>query len=168
MRVGLKVILSTRTAIEVSDLLSMLFTHNCAVSFAEVSGASDASACRYCRTKDVIILAVVVAKHKFIQVQGQVLVTDVVVGADDAALQQRPEVFNVVGMDASANILVIVMANNTMSVAVPNPVVTFVLIGGNQVHFLADSLFHESIKSVAVGVLNDFTVLRRNLAKTAF
>jgi hypothetical protein len=39
----------------------------------------------------------IVAKGKFIQIQGQIVFRDLVIGANNATLQQRPEAFDVVG-----------------------------------------------------------------------
>jgi hypothetical protein len=81
---------------------------------AEASASSDASASCYCLAEDVGILAVVVAKLKFIQVQRQVFLADVVVRADDSPLQQRPKVFDIVGMDLAAYVLALAMADYFM------------------------------------------------------
>src|ERR1700694_5907110 len=53
---------------------------------AEASASSDASASSYRCSEDIGILAIVVAKLKLIQIQGQIFLAHVVIGADHATL----------------------------------------------------------------------------------
>jgi hypothetical protein len=149
------VIFSTRPTIEMQNLLTELSLTHCAFSFAEVSGVSDASACRYRGTKDVIVLAVVVSEYKLVQVQRQILLAYVVIRADDSAFQERPEVLNIIRVDIPANVLLIVVADHAMPIAVVQSAVAVVLISRYQVHLLAYCLLNESVQSIAVGVLNN-------------
>ena len=77
---------------------------------AEASASSDASASYYRCPEDIGILATVVTELKLVQIQRQIFLAYVVISADDAALQQRPEVFNVVGMDLAAHIFALAVA----------------------------------------------------------
>src|SRR5216683_3144030 len=63
---------------------------------AEASASSDASASCYRRSEDIRILPMIVAELKLIQVEGQVFLGNVMVAADDATFEQRPERFNIV------------------------------------------------------------------------
>jgi hypothetical protein len=69
------------------------------------------SASSYRCSEDIGILAVVVPELKFIQVQRQVLLADVVVGADNSALEQAPERFQIVGMHFATHVLVRLVVN---------------------------------------------------------
>ena len=62
------------------------------------------SAACYDRIEDVGILAVVIPKREFRQIQRQIVLADVVIRAHDATLQQAPEVVQVRGMDVPAHI----------------------------------------------------------------
>jgi hypothetical protein len=74
---------------------------------AETFASSDASASCYSRPENVRVLPVVVAELKLIQVERKILLADVVVRPNDAPLEQRPEAFDVVGMDVPANVFVL-------------------------------------------------------------
>ena len=100
----------------------MTFTSVCVVSDAKSTASvfwsdagafasSDASASSYRCSKEVGILAVVVTKLKFIQIQRQAFLADVMVGADDTAFEQRPEAFDVIGMHFTAHILMRLMVH---------------------------------------------------------
>src|SRR5271163_1490250 len=71
---------------------------------AEASASSDASASCYSSTENVRVLAVVMTKLEFSEVQRQILLAYVVVVADDSALQEAPEILNVVRMNLTAYI----------------------------------------------------------------
>jgi hypothetical protein len=55
--------------------------------------------------EDVIILPVVIPELEFRDVQGKVFTAHLVIGADNAALQNRPEALNRVGVDRADNVL---------------------------------------------------------------
>jgi hypothetical protein len=71
---------------------------------AEAAASSDASASCYGVKEDVGIFAIVEAPRKLIQIQGQVFSADVVIGADDPALQKRPETLNRISMNPSSHV----------------------------------------------------------------
>ena len=72
---------------------------------AEASASSDASASCYRRFEDVGVLAVIEAPRKFIQVERQITLRDVVIPADYATLEQTPERFQIVGMHLATDVL---------------------------------------------------------------
>src|SRR5437762_11772932 len=49
------------------------------------------------------VVAVVEAPRELVEVEGQVIFRDLVEGADDAALQERPEAIEVLRVDAAAH-----------------------------------------------------------------
>jgi hypothetical protein len=170
-----QVILATRTTEKMNDLLSIFcFTHFDASvkasAFALVScpsearASSSASAARYGSTEHVNVLSVVESENKLIQVERQILAANLVIGAHDAALEQTPKRFNIVGMNVAANIFPIHMANGSMLVFVAQIPVSARFIGRNQVNFRADSLANELIKSLRVGkfdhLANDVALAR--------
>src|SRR5437879_613027 len=71
---------------------------------AEASASSDASASCYRLSEDVGVFTVIVAELKLVQIEPQIFLRDIVIGADHAALEQRPERFQVVCVDLAAHI----------------------------------------------------------------
>ena len=72
----------------------------------------DASATCYGGTEYVHVLPVVVPELKFCDVQRHVFGADLVKGADDSTLHQRPKTFNRVGVNSSDNVLVFAVVNH--------------------------------------------------------
>lgn len=58
--------------------------------------------------------AIVVSKLELGRVERQILATDLVIGTDDAALNQGPEAFDRIGVDRADNILTLAMVDGTM------------------------------------------------------
>ena len=73
-----------------------------------------ASATRYRRAEYVRVIAIVVAPFEFRNIQGQVFAADFVKAAHDAALQERPETVNRLGMNRAINILASTMPHGAM------------------------------------------------------
>src|ERR1700687_2621600 len=72
---------------------------------AEAPASSDASASCYRRSEDVGVLAVVMAELKLGEIQRQILLAYVVECPNYATLQERPERFDVVGVDLATHVL---------------------------------------------------------------
>ena len=124
---------------------------------AEASASSDASASCYSFAENVGILPVVVPELKLIQVQRQILLADVVVSADDAALEQRPEAFDVVGMDFAANVLILGMLDGFRA-AIHPPLAdshSRDVFGRYEAYAVADGLVDETVEGFGVCVLDD-------------
>jgi hypothetical protein len=66
---------------------------------AEAAASVANSASCYDQIEDVGVLAVVETEGKLIEIQRQIILADVMVCANHATLEQRPERFDVVGMD---------------------------------------------------------------------
>src|ERR1035437_4053778 len=64
-----------------------------------------ASASSYGCSENIGILAVVEPIAKFIEIERQIFLADVVVGADNSALQKRPERFHIVRVNVAAHVL---------------------------------------------------------------
>jgi hypothetical protein len=124
---------------------------------AEASASSDASASSYCFAKNVGILSIVVAELKLIQVQRQIFLADVVIGADDATLEQRPEAFDVVRMHFAAHVFILGMLNGFVRQPACRLqiVITAMVIGGDEAYAVADGLAHEAVKGFGVCILDD-------------
>jgi hypothetical protein len=75
-------------------------------------------------SEDVVVLAVVVTELELSDVQRQILAADLMERADHAALHQRPEAFNGLGVDRTDNVLVDRVVNELMRVVGIELVVT--------------------------------------------
>src|SRR5438093_6762555 len=84
---------------------------------AEAIASVHASAACYRRPENVGILPVVVPELKLREVERQVLLADVVVGADDPPLQKGPEAIEVRGMDVAAHVLTPCVTHALMGIA---------------------------------------------------
>src|SRR6187401_1926412 len=71
----------------------------------EAVASSCASASCYGSAEDIGVVAVVVAKLEFRDVQRHVLGADLMEAADDPALEDRPEAFNCLRMHRADNVL---------------------------------------------------------------
>jgi hypothetical protein len=72
---------------------------------AEAFASSDASASCYRCPEDVGIVAIVESERELREIERQIFLAYVMVGTHDSTLQQRPERFDVVGMNKAAHIL---------------------------------------------------------------
>ena len=152
-----KMILGTRPTVEMQNLLSVpRLTHLSAISVAEASGVSDASASCYGVPENIPVLAVVKPESKFVQVQRQILPADMVKRAYHSALQEAPKAVNVAGVNQTSDVFARRMADGPVSVAkLPKFPVASVLIRSYQRYLFADGFTDEVTEGLLVGVLND-------------
>lgn len=123
---------------------------------AEASASSDASASCYGSSENILVLAVVVTKLKLCEVQRQILLGYMMVGADNPALQQRPERFDVVGVDLATHIFVLGVLYAVVFVAQRIQVVVAAkVIGCDQANAVTDGLADEAVERSRISVLND-------------
>lgn len=80
--------ISKEYSIELSDSMSINLSAD--ISSEHISAVACSAFC-YDVPKDVRVLAVIVAIGELSQVQRQVVLTDLVIGADHATLEQAPE-----------------------------------------------------------------------------
>src|SRR5258708_1167944 len=106
---------------------------------AEAASSAASSATCYESSEHIFVLAIVVAERKFGQIHRQVVLAHFVIGADDPALQERPEIFDVIRVHiAPHNILVSAVPHEVMressfvQMAIANK-----LIRRDQVHLVA-------------------------------
>src|ERR1700722_249280 len=74
------------------------------LSLAETVASDRVSADCYRRSEDIGVMAVVVPELKFSDVERQVFLADLVIAANDPALEDAPKAFNCVGMDSSDDV----------------------------------------------------------------
>jgi hypothetical protein len=56
------------------------------------------------RSENVVIETVIISELEFSDVQRHIFLADLVIAADDAALEDRPEAFNRVGVDCADHV----------------------------------------------------------------
>src|ERR1700722_31710 len=75
------------------------------------------------RSEDIDVLAAIIAKLKFRDVQRQIFLADLVIGADNAALQDAPKAFNRVGVNRADNVVAAALADNPVrQIAAEQPI----------------------------------------------
>jgi len=130
----------------------------CWLATAEVPASRVASASCYRLSEDVSILAVVVTELKFCKVQRQILFTNVMIRADDPALEQAPEVLKVVSVYFAAHVLARAMVDRLVVVAKCFEIaIAAMLVCGYQINLVADRFTDEAIQGNRVGILDDLT-----------
>src|SRR5229473_3466719 len=123
---------------------------------ARASRCAPASSPRYRLAEYIGFTAVVVTELEFREVQRKVLCADVMISADDSALQQCPEALNIVRVNFTTHVLVLgvlygfVLVSHRVQI-----VIAAVLIGRDERHAFTDRLAHESTQRCRVGVLDN-------------
>ena len=79
----------------------------------------------------------IVAEGKFIQIQRQIILRNLMIGADHATLQQRPEALDVVGVDISAHVFAFAVIDGLVMYAFVEIPIGRILIGRDQRDLLA-------------------------------
>lgn len=113
------------------------------------------SAVCYHGREDVRILPVVMTEGELCQVQRQIRLADIVIGADHAPLQQAPEAVEVRRVDAPAHILALGVVHGLVRKFTLQSGVSRVFIGRDQGHVFTDGLPNEAAQGYTVRILND-------------
>ena len=104
------------------------------------------------RSEDVGIETVVVAELKFRDVQRQIFFADFVERADHAALEDRPEALNRVGVNGTDNILLAMMVDRLPGIF-GQAVIDRAFIGRQQTDFVGNHFADERLSVDAVDVI---------------
>jgi hypothetical protein len=113
------------------------------LSLAETVASDRASADCYRGPEDIGVVAVVIPKLKFSDVQRQILLADLVIAADDPALEDAPKAFNRVGMDRADNVFASGMFDDLVRVNLLDVAVAGPFIGDQQADFIGNGVHHE-------------------------
>ncbi len=123
---------------------------------ARASRCAPASSPRYRLAEYIGFTAVVVTELEFREVQRKVLCADVMISADDSALQECPEALNIVRVNFTTHILASRVHYGFVVVAQRvQVVIAAVFIGRDKRDTITDRLAHESTQRCRVGILND-------------
>src|SRR5690349_19466582 len=126
-----------------------------ACSEASASYHASASSPRYRLAENVGFVAVVVAELKFSQVERQILLADMVEAAHDTALEERPERFEIVGVNLAANVLASTMADGFMWEVFFQEAIAGMFVCRHQVDRFADGFTDERIECDRIRVLDN-------------
>src|SRR5574337_888837 len=106
------------------------------------------------RAKDVRIPAVIVPELKLCDIPREVLAADFMERPDDTTLEDRPEAFNVVGVNVPMHVISIPVIDHPVRERLVKLPVAQVFIGRDQADPVRYRLTHKLIECVRGGVLN--------------
>ena len=112
------------------------------------------SACRYRRSENIIIVAVVISKLEFVDVQLQILLANLVERADDTTLEYAKESLNGVGVNRTSNIFILAMANRAVRVFTIKAAIPLALIRREQANPVRHGFAHKGVKGFGAGIGN--------------
>ena len=112
------------------------------------------SAARYDQIEGVGIAPVVVPELEFIDVEWHVSFRHLVIGADDPALNQRPEAFDALGVNRADNVLIVSVADDFMRVFARETAIADPFVSDQQAHLVGDNLAHEAFEGRGVVALD--------------
>ena len=124
---------------------------------AETVASSHVSAPCYRLPKDVGFVAIVESETELREIQRQIFFTDVVVGAENPALQERPERFHRIRVNDAANVLAFAMIHGLMRKLLParEVLIASVFVGRDQFNFVfIDYAIYEPMESRHIGVFD--------------
>jgi hypothetical protein len=123
-------------------------------SLAETVASVCASAACYRGSENIDVIAVVVAELKLRDVEREIFAADLVIGADNPALHDRPEAFNRVGVDRTDNVVTRALANDVMREIPTKQPIARVFVGRQQADFVGHGFVHEAIQCRRVGIVD--------------
>ena len=149
-----------------SDLLrEFIFSLWCHLSSAcwgpassEAFASSDASASSEDISKNIGIVAVVIAKLKLREIERQVRLADIVVRSEDSPFKQRPTIVNICRVDVATHVLMAAMVHRTVVVSHRGEMpVASVLIRRYEINLIAYRFLDEFRERCRVRILNHLT-----------
>lgn len=123
-----------------------------------------ASTSCYRGSKNILVVSIVMPKLKFGDVRRQVFFTDLVIAAHDAALEDRPEALDCVGMDYADDVFASRMFNDFMRVELLDVAIAGPFVGDKQADFFGNRIRHEFGEHIGANGINH---PRHDIAATA-
>jgi hypothetical protein len=105
-----------------------------------------------CCPKNISILAVIVSELELCNIERHIFAAHFVEGADRAALEDRPEAFNGLGMDCADDILTSRMVNSCVWVIPVEALVSGPLISAKQADFVGNGFADKRVKRGSLDV----------------
>lgn len=115
----------------------------------------DASAPCYSRSKHVGVEAVIIPELKLGDVERQILGADFVERAHDAALNQRPEAVDCLGVDGTEHVLAERVFDRKVGIFHRQALVSLVIVGRQQANLIGHNLANEFVQCGSIGVIDD-------------
>jgi hypothetical protein len=125
-----------------------------AESASVFSGSGCASASCYCIPENIVIKAIVVPELKLSNVERQIFPAHLVVAAHHAALQDRPEAFDGIGVNCADNIITAALADNLMREGIAKKPISGMFVGCQQANLCGDSFAHKAVQRECVGIVD--------------
>src|SRR5579885_113843 len=125
------------------------------LSLAETAASVRASAACYRGSKNIGVVAVIIAKLELCDVEGQIFAAYLVVGANNAALHDRPEAFNRICVNGTHNIVSRALADHLMRILSAKQPIARVFVCGEQAHLVRYGLANETVQCRGVRGIDD-------------
>lgn len=122
---------------------------------AETVASDHVSAACYRGVENIDVLTVVMPELKFGDVRRQIFAADLVIGADNATLEDAPEAFNRVGMDRADNVVAAALADDPVRQIATKQPIARMLIGAEQANLVRNSLMHKAVQSCGIRVVDN-------------
>src|SRR5260221_11886612 len=106
-----------------------------------------------CRLEDVRVLTIIVAELEFSDIQRHVFGAHLVKRAHHAALEDRPEALNRLGMNRADDVLALGVVNGRVRIFLVEFFVALPLIGAEQANFVRNGFAHEVTERIGADVL---------------
>jgi hypothetical protein len=113
------------------------------LSLAETVASDRASADCYRRPEDIWVMAVVIPELKFSDIKRQILLADLVVAANDPALEDAPKALNRVGVDCADDVFASGMLDDLMWINLLDVPVAGPFVGHKQADPIGNGVHHE-------------------------
>ena len=102
------------------------------------------------RSEDICVLPVIIPKLKFGDVQMQIFLANLVIGSDNATLQDGPEALNRIGVNCANDMLTGGVVNGLMRETAIQPLTAGICVGAEKADAVRYGLPHEVFESKAV------------------
>ena len=103
----------------------------------------------------IAIKAVIVAELEFSDIERQIFLADLVVAANDPALDDAPEALNRIGVNRADNVLARAVIDDAMLVLVAETAIGRIGIGAKQANAIRDGVTDKSFNRFRLGVLDN-------------
>jgi hypothetical protein len=106
-------------------------------------------------SENVVVISIVVSELKLSDVQMQIFLADLVVGSHDAALEDRPETFNRIGVNRTNDVLANGMIDGLMREAAIKPLIAGIGVSAEKAYAVRYGLPHEAFQRESVSVFDN-------------
>jgi hypothetical protein len=141
-------------AIGTSRRTEIVIVLACATAEAVASGATSASC--YDAREYVFVVSVVVSESELGNIQREIVLAYLVIAAHDAALEERPERFDIVGVDIPAHIFVRLVIDRAVRERLIEFLIARAFIGRDQINLVRDGLANETRQRVSARIFDHF------------